>query len=190
MRLSSVIMRWVVNSAPSKRREWAEAMAAEFAMLTRGRLAWALGCVPAAIGWWIREDLVFMVAVVVGALFAEIVVMPRLSLIEPDFDANSFSGKIALYAFVELGPVAVVALLSCLRKDRVILTAILFDLTILAYAYLYVWPFIFHRPGRYIHWADLPPVVGEIFLFLVCLFGSALGGGLRNAFSRRKAVQG
>lgn len=179
MDLSSIIMRWILRNAPPQRREWARAMQAEFETLTRGRLVWALGCLRPAIGWCLQTDAIYVTTLMIAVVLGEVLLLPQLVMIEPGFDTATLAGRLGLYAFAQIGTMIVATVFGFWRKDRVVTTAILVALVQVAYVYLYVWPFVFHRFGHYIHWSDLPPGLGEVFHFAVCLLGSALGYGLR-----------
>lgn len=68
---SGLLMKMAGALAPSEHKTWAQAMDAEFETLSSGRLAWACGCLVTALGWRLRQDAVFLTALVLAPELTE-----------------------------------------------------------------------------------------------------------------------
>jgi hypothetical protein len=76
--IARLLMDQAVRAAPSDRAIWAQAMAAEFEALDGGHLRWAMGCRLAVARWNIGRDVLFLVAAIAFAAFADLTLRPYL----------------------------------------------------------------------------------------------------------------
>ena len=177
-------MDWIVKSAAPRHRDWALAMRAEYRSLSKGRAIWVLGCLSTAVGWWLRAEALYIVAVIAGPVAADILFMPFLFDYPHLFDERSMASALEFYLWSDIPLMAAAAALAFWRDGRVLISAILIELTQLAYWYLYVFPVQLNVFGKYISIHNQPPFVGEGALFAVCLLGALFGYGLRKGMSR------
>jgi len=183
MNLAEWIMRLAALVAPQRRTSWTTAMAAEFASLTAGRLGWSLGCLATACRWRLKSEAWFCVAVVGAIAGTEYGVEPLYSQISMTWLPHApLTGllRIAFYVMAWLPFLFTVMLLGFWRPDRVKTTAaMVFGFHMVA-AYLF-FHFVMHARFGYIHFMDLPPVVGEAAVMGYSLGGASIGAALRRA---------
>lgn len=62
--LAALLLSAAQAVAPRERADWSRAMAGEFAAIEDGRpaLAWSAGCLAAALGWRLRAEAVYLLA--------------------------------------------------------------------------------------------------------------------------------
>lgn len=176
MRLSSLLMRFTSVITPQARSEWREAMQAEYQVMDRGRLSWSLGCLITATGWRMKAEAFYVALLVASALFTELVLNPLF------FFSSSLTTQQAhyiIYVWCDLPILLMSAGLGFSRPKRWQVSAVAF--AALNFAYLYIsFAVIFPPPHGYIHFNNLPPLIGESAVLAICLAGALIGQGLRS----------
>ena len=181
MDLSRLIMKLAFRNVPNAREEWARAMQAEFDVLQKGRLAWAIGCLWAGMGWDLKAHALYWLALPAATAAVQFFVSgPLLSWI---FDhcpqANAYC------AYPSYDTFSLDFLVPCLafglwRPGRIVTTAVALALCLFAYEYVFfAIAFAGHAHG-YIHIMNMPPVIGETVVMTGALLGVSTGALLRQ----------
>jgi len=161
-------------------------MAAEFAALKTGRVSWALGCLMTTMMWRLRVESFYLVVVAATIVVA----VPAFSI---PFDLlmvrilpmGHLAGlvRIASYVLAWLPTLFISFVLGLWRPDRPVTTGMVALAVSIADAYL-TFHFVMHAHFGYIHFMDLPPVVGELAALGYFLGGAWLGAVAHKVFMR------
>ncbi len=183
MDLSRLVMKLAFRRVPAGREDWAHAMQAEFDVLRKGRMAWAMGCLWASLGWDLRANALYWLALPVSIVAVEQwVSTPLFSWL-----VSHCPPEKALCAYDPYYAGSLEFLVPCMifglcRPDRIVTTAIAMALCKLVYIYLF-FAFAMHNHS-YVHIMNMPPVVGEIVVLtgglIAVTTGAFLGQGGRQ----------
>ncbi len=191
MELSRLVMKLALRHVPKDREEWARAMQAEFEVLKKGRLAWAIGCLSASLSWDLRAHALFWLAMPLSIIAVDQWVSASLLfwLVKHcPLDGHGVCAYDAYYAG------SLEFLVPCLafglwRPNRIITTAMAMVLCKFAYTYVF---FALNFPryhGDYIHIMNMPPVIGETVVLTGALIavatGALVGRGARRTLLKQ-----
>ena len=180
--LSRAILKLAGWIAPPNRQTMCQAMRAELDVLDVGRLSWALGGLASAMGWRVRVDGLFWVAVLAVALPIWSRVTFRAEL--PIYHFLESLSAIATYGYWLLQKALLCALLAAWRPRLAVPAAIIYVVVSQAGAALY-WIHVLHWTwDDKVHIMDAPPVVGVSANLCWCLIGAWAGAMLRRTFAK------
>lgn len=178
--LMSLALRWT----PANRQEIAQAMRGELAALEQGRLAWALGCLRAALVWRLAATAPFGLALVGTGLLFEVVEGIPLILI------HGQAAPVVIYLYWLASPALACALLAAWKPQYAYVGAAGFFLLQIAITQAVLLYFQTTVPSIHIpsdhkwHILDAPPVVGWSAQMAWLVLGAWLG----KRWSQRKAA--
>ena len=110
--VAELLQRGAQAAAPRERAEWSRAMAGEFASLEDDRraLAWSAGCLAAALGWRLRAEAVYLLALAAILVGWRWVILAEMSMW--DFPP----GPMIWMEVTHIVPLAAVALHSAMQS--------------------------------------------------------------------------
>lgn len=188
------LSRWIIRRAttnpPAGREDWARAMQAEFEAADTDRLGWALGCWRTMVGWRLRADWLFLLAIIAGPVILELTVYPSLSFISaitlPD---DVFKPLFLPLSLLQLAVTA--ALLAAWRprqyRQAALGVAVMPAATSTVLVMQMVRDWRVFTPDAEIMGAQ--PLIGCLALLAACWIGAAAGAWLgRTARQARRAT--
>jgi len=191
MELSRLVMKLALRHVPKDREEWARAMQAEFDVLKKGRLTWAIGCLGTSLNWDLRAHALYWLAVPISIILAtHVFEAPFFWWIAAHCPVHSqWYCRYASYLWGNLALLIACMILGFWRPGRIVSTAITMSVCNVVEAYLFFF-FFMHMPlGGYIHFMDLPPVIGETVVLTGALIavttGALIGQGARRTVLKR-----
>ena len=181
------IMHAATHNAPADRREWAHAMEAEFETLEKGKLGWALGCWQAMLGWRLRPDVSYLLALVSCVVFLGmrgavdvLGFLPRSLVFSRDLWSLGLYPSLFIY-------MTLAAVLGAIRPNRLALTVAILVLAEQTFFVLSVGPqrvwtaLLAHK----VHIENTEPFVGVAALVGVCFIGCQIGIAINRLLKRK-----
>ncbi|ESQ81282.1 hypothetical protein [Asticcacaulis sp. YBE204] len=200
--IADLLMKLTYALTPKDQALWSEAMRGEYAAESRGRLGWAAGCLMVASGWRLKADGLWLAIIFAVPFFGfdiwshwwwQNVILPVIPsgskpvIIGPD-DINRMA-----FFFQSGLKYMLYALAIGMWRPRLLRVAVpLMTMICLAQVYWALAHYNWVIEGQpvtfvYLHWMNLPPVIGEL-AFMMLLAVSAGGGALiRRAADRKQA---
>lgn len=180
------LMQLATRDPIAGRHEWAKAMQGEYGALEKGHLSWAIGCAITSVGWALKADKLFFIAIPLGALFIKLLMGSFIyHLITIGVEKSIFGREISFY-FRGILPYAILSMLfGILRPNRTALVSILFYVSTFIISYVYFGLYFHQEIGTfYLNVYDMPPIIGEFVVFIVVLAFVTMGSWMRRSFSK------
>lgn len=188
MTLADWIMRAAIANPPRGREHWAQAMHAEYASLTSGKLSWALGCWTTMLAWRLRADAIYLAVMLVIASAWAFGVFDQ-QLVRFVIRATPLELMFGEFLHPYLAIMLLVSIvLSAYRPDRVVVTAI--AMILLKQAQIVALYFELERdyPGQGVSWPihtyNTPYFVGVFALIGACFIGAHIGRAIARLWRR------
>ncbi|MGN6424685.1 MAG: hypothetical protein ACTHLA_15395 [Asticcacaulis sp.] len=185
MRLSFLLMRLAFVITPSARAEWRAAMQAEYQVMDRGRLSWSLGCLMTATGWRMKSGTGYLMGVVSAFIVTAFILNPVSLILLMLHSRHEPVWRPLIYVVADMPTVLACMALSLWRPRYGYVSAVL--MTGLFFTSTYGLALLAGRTFSYLHFNDMPPVIGELLFLGICMTAAFMGRALHWGLFRRGA---